>query len=310
MVLNLRKIIKSQKGIIFGMDARITLMVTAIMLLVVGVNQIGAWSKNATLEANTDLSLIQIALQTYYQDNYSVPTIDTLLTEYYVQLDDNVNSDPWGNTYTVWSLTESTSLQGLTFAVKYITLISAGPDGGVDTTEPTTKAEWESLTASDDDILLTFSTLDREKEIAEIEYNQLQIIQFALEAFVKNQTQTNATYCDVLGNQLTVYCDVDQNGTYIENEEAGLNYLPKEKDESVATYYDDVNFYKSGYTGLLDSQVNYANGMYALLEALGIDPTLSETPRGLVLNYNSNQYGNSQSPYFGQIWYDSEVTIY
>lgn len=303
-------IIKTKKAVVFGMDARVTLIVTSIMLMVVGLNQFVNIEKNNELETKTDLKLIKNATNIYYNDNYIAPTIDDLLLRRYLNLEKesiNINSDPWGSEYILGSIINSEIILGQKMPVKYFYIFSKGKNRELDTLIPTDKTSWQNLKASGDDFLLKFSSYEAEKEVAEIEQRQLTIIKFLLQSYVDEKVRENQSFCEQEVNQLDIKCDINQDGDYELKEELRLNYLPKETDDNQGEYYIDTTNYKSGY---INTSVSAENNMYSFISLIGGHQSLVKSPRGLVLRYDSNKYKNNTAPYFGSVWYGQEVSSY
>jgi len=308
------KFIKNKRGIVFGMDARVTLAVTSIMMLVIGYNQVSRFDKNDIMVAESELQVIKDGTEKYYEDKYVVPTINNLLSTQYISLYEGANMDPWGNNYNIGVMTIIESVAGSTMGVKYFYIYSLGKNRTLDITLPTNKAEWLALTEVGDDILVKFSTRTIEEKIAEIENNQLEIVKFLLESYVNTKEKENSDYCAILANQLQPNCDINGNSIYDLKEELQLNYLPKEYNDSDGKYYITTNGtygtenkFKSGY---INTTTNFEYNMYTFMDLIGGYSEYVKSPRGLTLHFSSNMYSNNKSPYFANVWYGDEVTVF
>lgn len=308
------KFFKSKKAVVFGMDARVTLMVTSILMLVVGYNIFVSSEKKNINIVKTDLQMIKIATLNFYEDNYSVPTVQNLLERKYLSLKDNINSDPWGVSYHLESVTNEEIFNSTKVNTKYMYAISYGNDGVKNTTEPTTKAEWEALVAGGDDIILKFDSLKIEDKLTKMEFDQLEIVKFLLETYVNKKESENTTFCNIISNQTEARCDVNQDGKYDYREELNLNYMPKEISDANGKYYLTINsvhltqnIFKSGY---INSTVNDQHNMYSFMNLIEGPKELVISPRNLVLHFDSNIYKNTQTPYFAKVWYGEEQTVY
>lgn len=306
--------LKNQKAMIFGMDARVTLAVTSILLLIVGFNQFTDSNKSNEIQANVELKLIKIGTEIFYENNYKVPSINDLIDQKYIDLEAGVNSDPWGNNYEIGNVVNTEVFNGTTAETKYIYVLSYGKDGVKSTATPADKTAWQSLKASGDDLLIKFNTLKIEEKLTDIESKQLEIVKFLLESYVNEKEKENSDYCAIVGNQNSSRCDVNQDGKYEYKEELALNYMPKVKSDGNGKYYITINgvhssenIFKSGY---IDINNHTAHNMYTFISLIGGNQELVKSPRGLVLHFNSNVYGNTENPYYAQIWYGNEVTIY
>ncbi|HAG52951.1 MAG TPA: hypothetical protein DCL21_04100 [Alphaproteobacteria bacterium] len=304
-----------QKGAMFGVDARITLAVTAIAAFIVGFNQFTSLERGHNKTTELDLQIIKNSVLDYYKSKYVMVTdLDTLINEQYLQLPQKYNVDPWGVSYAIKSITQEETVGNSQMMVKYVTLIAHGKDGVQNISTPTNYTQWLNLVESGDDIILKFSTRDIEQEVSEIEESQLSIIQGLVNNYVKQQESAVKAFCNVSGNQLTSTCDVDGNGTYYENEELTQNFMLKDRDDAAAKYYITTNGthgtenkFKSGY---VNTTVNVPYNMYTFMSVIGGYADYVVSPRGLTLHFSSNRYNSVDSPYFSEIWYDNEVTIF
>lgn len=297
-----------KKAAVFGIDARITFAVTAIAAFIVGINQFASIESNNKDSANLDLRQIKNSVLKYYTEEYTIPAdVDTLITTNYLDLAQQFNVDPWGNAYSISYVTKDETIGYSTMSTKYIMLVALGKNGVKDTTNATDYASWLTKQSSGDDIILKFDTKQIEKQIALAENNQLIIIKNLLDNYVASKKQELADYCAILGNQTALNCDINQDGTYDKNEEFQLNFMLKNIDDSNGNYYNPDNAeYKSGYI----NSANASNNMYAFMTKIGANPDLAISPRGLTLHFTSNKYNNNSFPYYAQVWYDNEVTVF
>tara|TARA_Y100001960_G_C14682691_1_gene832082 strand:- start:436 stop:1395 length:960 start_codon:yes stop_codon:yes gene_type:complete len=307
----------TKKGAVFGIDARITFAVTAIAAFVVGINQFSDIDRNNIDNATLDLREIKNSMLQYYEDKNILPTnVDDLTTNgYMVYLRDDANYDPWGNTYLIKIVTESKSIAGVDVNVKYVTLISAGKNGVQNIGTPANYNVWKTATtAGSDDIILKFDTSEIDQRFAEIEVSQLKVVQNLINNYVATKKQELADYCDISSNQLKDNCDINEDAVYDENEEFQLNFMLKDIDDANGKYYltkhsthgTDAEF-KSGYIKA-DANANY--NMYSFMNQIGGNADYVTSPRGLVLHFTSNKYGSAKFPYYAEVWYDAEKTIF
>jgi len=303
------------KGAMFGIDARVTLAVTAIAAFIVGFNQFASVERNNKKETVLDLKIIKNSALEYYKDKYIMVTdIDTLITDQYLELDQQFNMDPWGSNYKILSFSQEETVDGSQMMVKYVTLVSLGKDTSQNITTPANYTQWLNLVTTGDDIILKFSTRAIEEDIANVEAAQLSIIQNLLNSYVKQKESTVRAYCNVVGNRLTATCDVDGNGTYNENEELTQNFMLKDINDSAGKYYITTNGthgtenkFKSGY---INTSSNIPYNMYTFMNVIGGYSEYVISPRGLTLHFTSNKYNSVDSPYYSEIWYDNEVTVF
>ena len=301
-------------GVMFGIDARVTMAVTAIAALIVGVNQFNGLDKADTEKANIELRTIKNSVLDYYKDKYTlVSDIDTLMTEKYLSLVSGFNMDPWGNTYDITSFTRNESFNGYQMPVNYVVVYSKGKNGTRDFTVPSNYTNWVSLEAANDDVIYKFSSKDIDQEVATVEQTQLSIIKVLLENYIREKQQELETFCAISSNQREFDCDIDQNKIYDEGEHLENNFMLKEKDESKGKYYITTNGthgtdneFKSGYI----KADHVEHNMYTFMDVIGGYAGYVQSPRGMVLHFNSNKYNTKQAPYYADVWYANEVTVF
>lgn len=313
IIKNLLKNLQTKKGAVFGIDARVTLAVTSIAAFIVGVNymtDIDRFDKNKT---NDELKIIKNAVLREYEDSYTAKTIAQLVADKNIDLE-NGEFDVWGNRYLLGYVTDNKIILNSTMTVKYFYIISLGRNATKESTNPTSYVGWKSFKAGGDDLVLKFSSIEIEKQIAEVEKNQIQLVKNLLENYVADRIKQNQNLCEDSSYQKLEQCDINQDDDYVINEELGLNYMPKEIDDNKGQYYitynsiyNTENKFKSGY---INKSSNYQYNMYTFMSVIGGLADYVVSPRGLVLHFDSNKYGNTQSPYYGEIWYDDEVTIF
>lgn len=309
------RIFKLKKAAMFGIDARVTFAVTAIAAFIVGVNQFTDIERDNKASATLDLRQIKNSTLQYYEDNYSVPaSVNSLMTDGYLLLNQEDNIDPWGGSYELHSVTQNKTIGKANMVVKYFVVMSLGKNGIRNTSVPADYNQWLTLEASDDDIIEKFSSIEIEEKIAEVETNQLKIVQSLINNYIEQRKSALASYCDNSINQRDFRCDVNEDALYDDNEELTINFMLKDIDDNKGKYYivqhishsTDAEF-KSGYIKD-DSHRNY--NMYSFIEQIGGSSVLVKSPRGLVLHFSSNKYGNTQYPYYAEVWYDNEVTVF
>jgi type II secretory pathway pseudopilin PulG len=301
-------------GVMFGIDARVTMAVTAIAALIVGINQFNGLDKADTEKANLELRTIKNSVLDYYKDKYTLVTdIDTLMTQNYLSLVSGFNMDPWGNTYEITSFTRNESFNGYQMPVNYVVVYSKGKNGTRDFTVPSNYTNWVSLEATSDDVIYKFSSKDIDQEVATIEQNQLSIIKVLLENYIREKQQELETFCAIASNQREFDCDIDQNKIYDEGEHLENNFMLKEKDEAKGKYYITTNGthgtdneFKSGYI----KADHVEHNMYTFMDVIGGYAGYVQSPRGMVLHFDSNKYNTKQAPYYADVWYANEVTVF
>lgn len=300
-----------KKGAVFGIDARITFAVTAIAAFIVGINQLTEINRNAEDKIKLDLREIKNSFLKYYEKEYVTPTVATLINSDYLAWSDG-NFDPWGNPYTVNIIANNEIIGKTIMSTKYVTLFSLGKNGVKDSVNPTDSNNWKLYKPTGDDVILKFTTKEIEKKIAEIETNQLTVIEYLLNNYIASKKQELAVFCS--SNPRNLNCDVNEDKIYDENEEAKLNFMPKNIDDSAGKYYlvkhsihgTNAEF-KSGY---INTSNNTEYNMYSFMSQIGGNSEFVKSPRNLVLHFLSNKFSSTDYPYAAEIWYDTEKTVF
>jgi hypothetical protein len=307
MIKQLQKI--KQKAIAFGIDARITLLVTAIAAFVASTTYVTKNSLDNQDVVENELNMLKMGYLNYYEDHNSVPTIANLGA--YVYLAEDGNYDVWGNDYVVQYTKNTETLGSTNVEITYFLISSNGPDRVQNTPNITDYNSYLSATNFGDDLFVKFSTKSVDSRFVQQEKYQIQIVESLLNSYIREKVKENQSFCSNVTNQTDVDCDINSDGHYSEYEEAMLNYFPKNIDDSYGKYYlttnatySTLNKFKSGY---INTSVKPEYNMYTFINLIGGSTDLVKSPRGLVLHFNSNVYSNNQSPYFAEIWYGPEV---
>lgn len=306
--------INTKRGAMFGIDARVTLAVTAIAAFIVGFNQFTDLDRISKKQADIDLKIIRNAFENHYKENYTVPaTVGDLVNDGYLSLDEG-EFDPWGSSYIIGFVSENKTIKESIMNIKYVYLLSLGKNAVRDTAAVASVANWDSLVVAGDDVLIKFDTYSLESEIADIESSQIQVVKKLLENYVFSKQAENQIYCSNTDHQKQSNCDVNGDDVYSLNEELLLNYMPKDVDDTNSKYYLTINGvhgtenkFKPGY---INTVTNFEYNMYTFMTLIGGLSDYVKSPRGLVLHFDSNKYNNTESPYHAEIWYDNEVTIF
>jgi hypothetical protein len=134
-----------------------------------------------------------------------------------------------------------------------------------------------------------------------------------LENYIREKQQELETFCAIASNQREFDCDIDQNKIYDEGEHLENNFMLKEIDESNGKYYLTINGthgtnneFKSGYI----KADHIENNMYTFMDVIGGYSGYVKSPRGMVLHFDSNKYNTKQAPYYADVWYANEVTVF
>lgn len=288
----LNKFFRSQAGAMFGMDARIALIIAAIVAAAGGVTLMSRLERSKVDQADLATAELRKAVLKYYE-TVSINRMPASLEDVFAAnlVDDpSFKRDPWGNPWYFASFPASVMLGGTPVVVHYAIIYSAGKDG-VDNSPGITSeadyAQWEPLR---DDVGLKISTRDVETKRVEEYAQQGQLIVKKLE------DAENAAYLEAQGTCSGAtppeWC-TDSNGKNYTQ----FSYYPvsSRDDNADAVRYATTILNKSTYNS------GDENDMQQLMLDLGLPVTFAKDPWGRILNYHSNASNRADPPFAASI---------
>lgn len=308
-----------KKGAVFGIDARISLVIIAIVSLAIAVNK-QSLNESQRLKDSTFniLKLEDHILEQYaiYHDNISI--LETIYSESTSEQDkfwsknSYLKTDPWDNNWNFIvrsSISDNIKAFGEPIVPKCIIIFSAGADGRssiFDNYTGTTYADClnnvrlptaDNQTELTDDLFYKFTTINYDIEANEEVKQRLNKIKESLNNYKKAQKNIRVKYCNGLTAVVAnadVKCDIDLNGTYDESELDAVNYLPKSSlDLTALAKYSESTSYD--YKILADRE--------NMLSRVGLPKSYNEDPLGRALYYHSNINGAVTSPFVAEFKY-------
>lgn len=312
------KWLTSQRGALFGMDARITLIIAMVIALAVGVNQLSGINSNKADDTMARMERVKDASLAYAKLHGQIPYWDyfnlvSTATDGFGQLllansDDIV--DAWGNPYVFLNAMCETDVQFYA-----VVLISAGPNGLFD--DPYNSSDYADYDGScadfilldkndptrvgEDDIVLRFSNYDIAKKQGVDDNSKLKAIMTKIEAQAARNRIRWQRVCEASGTGQPG-CDYDANGTYYKGEELNMNFYPQAT-ETVAgcaasrPYYADNAEFSRAYTSA------NLSSMQSMMTALGLPTSYAQSISGIALNYDSNDGNRCSGPFTAKVWY-------
>lgn len=309
----------SQRGAMFGLDARITLVIAAIIGLAAGFNHIRKLDAAKIEETKLRMAKVKDAYLRYYETTGgSVPADegDLTTTDNFGQpfLKAGYESDAWGNLFMYIHNTAGGAHieDSNTYITNLITsftshIISAGPDGvfnhdymgsyqgaGLDELP----SNMEALIVGDD-IMMKVNTFDIDQKRLAQGNKQLAEIKAKIEALAEHNRIRWQRYCEATGGT-PAGCDYNADGTYVRGEEMLMNFFPYATEvvagcpASRPFYADNASFSRSYTSGNLAS-------MQALMTVLGLPQSYAQF--GNILRYDSNDGNRCSGPFNFKIWY-------
>lgn len=308
-----------QRGAMFGLDARITLIIAMVIALAVGVNQLSRINGDKADDTMARMERIKDATLAYANSFGQIPYWDFFneLTGASTNLYDRpflANSedtvDAWGNSYVFLNAVCNAE-------VSYygVVLISAGANGVFD--DPLGAFDYVEYDGScddfivldendptrvgEDDIVLRFNTYEVAQKQSVDDAAKLKAIMTKLEAqAARNRIRWQRT-CEASGTGQTG-CDYDADGTYYKGEELNMNFYPYATEvvggcAASRPFYGDNNEFSRAYTS------NNLASMQSLMTMLGLPTSYAASSGGWTLNYDSNDGNRCSAPFTAKVWY-------
>ncbi|HEX2859492.1 MAG TPA: hypothetical protein VHP58_04785 [Alphaproteobacteria bacterium] len=282
----------SQRGAMFGMDARIALIVAAILTAAGGITIMSRLERSKVEQAEQGAQTLREGILKYYQTigiNQLPDSIDTLMKSG-VMNDPGVKKDPWGNPWYYERFSSAVSLEGNPVTVHYAVVYSAGKDGVANSPSLMSDndyAQWEPL---NDDVGSKVSTRDIEMARLEDYRARAQLI------IDKLQTAENSAYIEAQGTcsgtKPPEWCTNTDNKNFTQ-----FNFYPP----SSADKSNEVVYYATRVLNRAAYNSGDENDMKQLITDLGLPETYAHDPWGRLLQYHSNVTGRADPPFSASI---------
>lgn len=293
----LRKLLQGQKGAMFGMDARVALIIASVLAATGGVTVMSKIERNRVEASERGVSMLKDAIISYYETidlDAMPPDIATLFSSGVIE-EGILSVDPWGNSweYNIVSDT-SKSIEDVPVTIFYITIHSSGKDATDNSVAISNIAEYTSWTTGGDDIGLKFNTVEIEKKRVSAYQTMGKTVVNALNVYESSK------YLEA--DNLCTTTPADPDCTNSGKSYTQYNYYPESNPQGnggggSAVYYNNVTSTATAFTSanLVDMQ--------ALMTELDLPTSYASDPWGRVLNYESNATGRNESPFSASVWY-------
>lgn len=282
----------AQRGAMFGMDARIALIVAAILTAAGGLTWMSRLDRTKVEQAETGAEILRDAALRYYQQigvNQMPSSLDVLFQNALVA-DPSLKTDPWGNPWYYQHFSSNVSLEGTMVYVHYAVIYSGGKDGvnaSPNLGSETDYAEWAPL---GDDVGLKLSTRDVEMKRKDEYVARAQLIIDKLEAAEASAFVEAQGTCG--GVEQPDWCGDLEGKNYTQ-----FNFYPLSSLDTTegAVYYSTK--VKEGHA----YQSGDPNDMQQLMADLGLPASYAFDPWGRLLNYHSNMSERTDPPFSASI---------
>ena len=270
--------LKNQCGAMFGMDARIALIIASVLAASGGVTMMSKIERSRVENAQLAANILRDAIEDAYQQKGVTQPVERLseLAEKNLLKDPSALLDPWKNDWRYSRQVRDIKINDFQVTEYLITLHSSGKDGVNDTPSPSSIAEWTNWHVKNDDIGTKYSTIDVEKKrIETYRYQAKQIIDKLESTASSNYLAAQAACPDAS------WCkDTPEKGDRYTH----FNFYPQSNlDASGALYIDTIS---SGQEQIYIS--GDSSSMEDLLIRIGLPTSYALDPWGRVLTYHSN----------------------
>lgn len=311
----------NKKGAVFGIDARISLLIISIASLALVINKNAVEESRKLKQVTYDI----LKLSDHITNKYATYHDDiSVLNNIYSQSDadqdkfwsgaDDLKYDPWGNPW-IFAVfdgeAENIKILGESVYPKCILIYSAGSDGyhyfnKTDSAFAQNYAECISNKGLNvalhskvhDDYFYKFTTIEYEANANKEAKRRLEVIQTALQNYQQAEYNSRLKYCDDLDSATAntdLLCDINGDNTYVADELSVINFLPKSTlDTNISVNYANATAYN--YQTNTDRK--------AFLTRLGLPESYNEDDIGRALYYHSNSTNVITSPYIAKIYYE------
>jgi type II secretory pathway pseudopilin PulG len=296
MILKFLARTNTQRGAMFGMDARIALIIMAILAAVGGWQMMSRLEGTKADQAEAQAMQLREGLQKYYETvglNRLPETLEELFRSGVIT-DPALRRDPWGNVWEYYANSFMVRIENTPITVQFAVIFSRGKNvlddtGGFGGMEDF--AEWKPRK---DDIGVKFTSrdvelkrLDQFRENARLILDKLEAYEAA--AFLEAQSTCNAKegpeWCvETEGKNWTLF-----------------NYYPRTDadDTAAVVYYAERILNKRSYaSGNLDD-------MQQLMMDLGLPASYAQDPWSRVLMFNPNITGRTDPPFSASICFSA-----
>lgn len=291
----LRSSFCSQKGAMFGIDARIALIIASVLAAATGVAMMSRLDSNKREAAERGVLTLREGLENHYKTagiTTLAGSIGALISGGYVE-DSTLSADPWGASWNYNTASTTMTIEGIPVTVNVAIIHSSGADGVNDSTNIANISQYNAWVPTNDDIGIKFSSIEIEKDRVRRYRTQSQLITDKLEA------QEAGRY--LYATNICTATPADAICTSGSTSYTQYNYYPRsDLDGGAAVYFDptvsgDFQTYTAG-----DS-----SDMQQLMNDVGLPSEYATDPWNRILYYDSNVTDRTSPPYTAGICFTS-----
>jgi len=294
---SLKSLWAGQGGAMFGMDARIALIVAAILTAAGGITIMSRLEGSKVQAAEMQVEQLREALNRYYTQvgiNQLPATLDDLFREATIA-DASLRRDPWGNPWEYSRATATVRIEDTPITMQLAVIYSRGKDGVADSGAVSSENDYNAWMTRGDDVGVKYISRDVEMRRLQEYRGRAQLIVDKIEA-VESAAFLEAQNTCSAGDNIPTWC------TSLEGKNYTLfNYYPMSDadDTSGVVYYADKVQGKRAY-----ASGNLAE-MQQMMIDLGLPAAYAQDPWGRVLMYSPNITQRTDPPFSASICFSS-----
>lgn len=287
----------SQSGAMFGMDARIALIVAAILTAAGGVTIMSRLESSKVQAAEMQTEVLKEGLARYYQQvgiNRLPDTLDDLFRAGNLT-DPSLRRDPWGNQWEYSHTTATVRIEDTPITMQLAVVFSRGKDGVVNSNPISSELDFNEWQPRGDDIGAKYMSRDTEMQRLSEYRARAQLIIDKLEA-VESASFLEAQNTCSAGANVPEWCTVLDGKNY-----TLFNYYPKSDADDTAgvVYYSDKVLNKRAY-----ASGNLAE-MQQMMIDLGLPAAYAQDPWGRTLMFTANVTNRTDPPFSASLCFSS-----
>ena len=292
----LRYSFANQTGAMFGMDARIALIVASVMAGTLGITIMSRMDRSKVDATERNLVIMRDAILDYYA-NISITSFPESLEDLFSEgliTDASAKLDPWQNHWSYSYAIETITLENTEIEMKYAVIFSPGKDGIEDSAIIVTEQDYAMWEEKNDDKGIKISSRD-------VELARLEEFRARGQLIVdKLQDAESIAYLEATGS-----CDGITPPTWCTDYEGKnntqFNFYPKSDLDTIeeAIYLTDARGEGQIYSA------GDINDMQQLVKNIGLPPTYATDPWGRVLFYHSNITDRADPPFSASICFSN-----
>lgn len=292
-----RQFLGAQSGAMFGMDARIALIVAAILTAAGGVTIMSRLESSKVQAAEMQVELLKDGIARNYTQvgiNKLADSLDDIFRAGNVT-DPSLRKDPWGNQWEYSHTTATVRIEDTPITMQLAVIYSRGKDGVANSGPINSENDFNDWQTRGDDIGVKF--LSRDIELARLsEYRaRAQLIIDKLEAMESASFLEAQNTCSA-GTTIPEWCTAIEGKNY-----TLFNYYPKSDadDTSGVIYYWDKILNKKSYAS------GNLSEMQQMMIDLGLPAAYAQDPWGRTLMYSANVTTRTDPPFSASLCFSS-----